>query len=65
MSIKQMIKCSVCDTQEIEEVSGMGFSGWGALQGIALDGEENPTLCPLHLGVLANVLDTLKAKGGA
>ncbi len=64
MPIKQMIKCSICDEQEIEETPGMGFVGWGSLNGVILDGEENPTLCSFHLGKLADYLDELKMMRG-
>ena len=60
MSIKQIIKCSVCSKEEIEKETGEGFTGWGALQGISLNGEDNPTLCPDHLGLMADQLDLIK-----
>lgn len=59
MSIRQIIKCSVCGKEQTEEKAGDGFIGWGALQGVSLNGEENPTICPAHLGVLAEYLDKM------
>jgi len=61
MSIKQIIQCSVCGKEEIEKETGAGFTGWGALQGISLDGEDNPTLCPIHLKSQAKSLDIVKS----
>jgi hypothetical protein len=60
MSIKQQIECAVCGTQELEKEPGTGFIGWGSLQGVNLDGEDNPTLCKLHLSAIADHLDYVK-----
>jgi hypothetical protein len=49
-----------CDKRLQENEPGAGFPGWGALQGIALDGKENPALCPEHLAKLADLLATEK-----
>lgn len=58
--ILRTITCEVCGQTYTEEAHGNGFPGWGALQGITLDGVDNPTLCPAHKAVLADCLDQLK-----
>ena len=60
MAIRQVIQCSVCGKELSEEQAGDGFVGWGALQGIEMDGEANPTLCPDHLREIATLLDNIK-----
>ena len=60
MPITQTIVCDICGAGMTEPQPGAGFQGWGALKGIALDGVENPTLCPEHLGALAQFADDLK-----
>jgi len=71
MAIKQMIECVVCGKTAVEMCAGDGFMGWGALQGIALDAEINPDLCPTHLSAMAELLegltlspDVLRERGG-
>lgn len=60
--ILKMIKCDVCDRREVETEPGVGWLGWGAIQGINLNGTENPSLCPMHLALTANFLDNLEEK---
>lgn len=60
MPIIQSIRCDVCGAEMDESQPGAGFPGWGALQGIDLDGVENPSLCPGDLGRLGQFADDLK-----
>lgn len=61
MAISRTIKCDVCGLTAVEEVPMQGWPGWGALQGVILNGVENPNLCPLHLGHTANFVDSMVA----
>ena len=60
--IIRTIKCAVCGKEEREQKGQNGFPNWGSLNGIALDGEPNPTLCPEHLSMTAQFVDALKGK---
>lgn len=60
MPMVRTIVCDVCGLEEAETVYGNGFNGWGAFQGIALDGVDNPSLCPQHKAEVANFIDQLK-----
>ncbi len=62
MPILRTIRCDVCGEEEKEKQPDAGFPGWGELRGIALDGAENPTLCPEDLGVAAAFIDRRKRK---
>lgn len=42
-----------------EAKPGDGFPGWGQLQGVILNGNENPCLCPDHLNRMAEYADEL------
>lgn len=59
MAVLRTIKCDVkdCENQYTEPSEGEGWKGWGALQGIALDGVPNPALCPDCLEKVANFID--------
>jgi len=59
VAIRQVISCCVCGKEEKEKSMGDGFVGWGTLQGIALNGEPNPNMCPEHLEQLATALDVI------
>lgn len=58
--ILRTIKCDVCGATYTEERDGAGFPGWGALQGVALDGVPNPSLCPKHLQAAAQFVDDMR-----
>ena len=57
--IIRVFKCNICGIEHRDE-NGDGANGWGSLQGIVLDGEANPILCPEHLGRLADFTDKMK-----
>lgn len=56
MSVIKTIRCDVCKKTEQEKEPNAGWPGWGALQGINLNGVDNPNLCPTHLGHVAELL---------
>lgn len=58
--IKRTVFCAVCGAQCTEDHEGAGFPNWGQVQGIALDGDANPHLCPVCLGKAAAHLDAMK-----
>lgn len=57
MAIVRTIECCICGERYTEKNAGEGFPGWGAIQGIILNGEANPDLCPDHLTKVANFID--------
>ncbi len=56
--ILRTITCDApeCKHLEQEQAPGAGWPGWGAIQGIAIDGKENPSLCPRHLKAIADFI---------
>jgi len=60
--ILKTVTCDICGEDYQELRSGDGFPGWGQLQGIALDGIDNPYFCPTHLAVVANFVSNLRDK---
>lgn len=63
MSLKSIIECSVCKKTKVEATAGEGFYGWGSLQGVEMNGEVDPMLCPIHLAQVANHLDEIIESG--
>lgn len=61
MSVLRVIRCDVpgCGTKCTESEPNAGWQGWGALNGVELNGVANPNLCPAHLAQVAEFLDTL------
>ncbi len=59
MAIQRTIFCAVCKKGEQEKERDGGFKDWGKLDGIILNGEVNPTICPRHLAHVADYLDKL------
>lgn len=64
MSVLRTIKCDICGATETEAAPGAGWPDWGDIHGIALDGVGNPSLCPRHLAMVADMLDAEKMKEG-
>lgn len=58
--IIRTIHCGVCGRRETEPEDGMGWPGWGRLEGISLDGAPNPHLCPACLAFVMNRVDERK-----
>jgi hypothetical protein len=58
--MRRIIVCDVCNKMVTEDNEGEGFPGWGALQGIKLEGVANPNLCPEHLKIVADLVAKLK-----
>lgn len=56
------IQCGVCGATHTEPKPGEGWLGWGQFQGINLNGDENPYLCPTHLAVVADFVSKLADK---
>lgn len=65
MAILRMIKCDIkgCLHSAVEPEPNAGWLGWGHLQGISLNGAENPLLCPEHLAAVAGFVDGLVGVG--
>ena len=60
MPILKTIICDVCGLSQIEPETGDGFPRWGQVNGIKLDGVDNPMVCPDHLIQVAELLNDLK-----
>ena len=60
MNYIRTVVCSVCKKTYTEPKHGLGFPGWGSLNGISLDGDDNPMLCPEHLNKVADFVDHMK-----
>lgn len=60
----QTFKCDIagCEAFCTETAAGDGAMGWGQVKGFALNGVPDPLLCPRHLGVLAEFMDTVMAQ---
>jgi hypothetical protein len=58
--IFRIVECDICGTTLTEVAPGTGFPHWGQLQGVNLDGSENPFLCPAHLAKIADFADKLR-----
>lgn len=59
MAKLQVFICDVCGKEHREECYGNGAPGWGAFQGIVLNGVDSPVLCIEHKTKLAEHLDTM------
>ncbi len=60
MAEKRTIFCDICGASSTEEKHGDGWPGWMGLKGVALDGVENPDLCPEHTKQVMDFVDNLK-----
>lgn len=62
--ILRQVHCDIpgCGKSYTEPKPGEGWAGWGSLQGIALNGIENPLLCPEHLSAVAEFTASLDKK---
>lgn len=60
--IVRTIQCGVCGKEEREKVENGGWTGWGQLGGIKLNGGDNPHLCQEHLTAVANFVDSIVVK---
>ena len=59
MPISRTIKCEVCKREEIEVVYGVGWPGWGRLDGV-VDGNQGEgclNLCPEDLLPVIELLE--------
>lgn len=65
MTILRTIKCDVCGMTATEGEENQGWIHWGNLNGIALDGVDNPSLCRECLINIANFINALKHKPDA
>ena len=63
MAEKRTLTCDIpgCVACCVEESFAAGWPGWGELKGIALNGTENPHLCPEHLRRTAEFIDSMRS----
>ena len=57
--IIRLAKCCVCGKQEAERSYGAGWPAWAQFNGITMNGDENPMLCPKHMRMVADYIDDL------
>lgn len=57
MAVTRTITCDICGKTEAESAPNDGWPGWGSVNGIAIDGIPNPTLCPHDLTRVAEFID--------
>lgn len=52
-------KCSVheCEEQYTEVSDGIGFPGWGIIEGISSPEGDRAHICPKHIGIIVKVLN--------
>jgi hypothetical protein len=60
--IKRTIVCDCCGKQETEAQPGGGWVGWVSMQGVVLNGAENPNFCPTCKVTIMNFIDRLAGK---
>jgi len=60
MSVLRTIACDWpgCDCQLTEKVYGDGHPGWAMVQGVTLNGVDNPSFCPGHKSQIMNFIDS-------
>ena len=60
--ILRTITCSVagCDATETEKDYGKGWDGWLMLQGVVLNDDPAPSLCPHHMAMTMDFIDSLE-----
>lgn len=58
--ILRTVQCCVCGRQQTESQPNEGWLGWSGVIGVAIDGDENPHLCPEHTAMVAGYIDRLK-----
>ena len=60
MGIKRTVCCDMCGVVQEEAKLDAGWPGWGAIQGVALDGVACPALCPECLAILMTFIEERK-----
>lgn len=63
MSVTRTIICDACGASASETAPNEGWSGWGGLQGVAINDIANPQLCPTCLVRVTNFIDTEVFRG--
>ena len=58
MAIRRKIKCDICAVEVDEPAHEAGWVGWGALQGVVLNGAPSPNFCPACLTEVAEFVDS-------
>lgn len=60
MGILRTVKCDICEEIQTEKIPGMGWPGWGMIQGRqGPNGETDFYLCPEHLDLVFDFIDSL------
>ena len=62
MTILRKACCDICDKEEYEKIPNSGWNGWVMIQGVVLNGVENPMFCVSCRNVIMNFIDNLEIK---
>lgn len=57
MAISRTIMCDRCGSHAMEPAPNAGWSGWASIQGVRLNGVDNPNICPRCVEVVMRVID--------
>jgi rubrerythrin len=55
--IIKTINCAICGKTETETEPNAGWIGWSCFQGVELNGEPNPNICPVCTGKVMTFID--------
>jgi rubredoxin len=58
--IKRSIECDVCGWVLNEAKDGAGWPGWGQINGVNLNGVDNPNLCGMCLSRVMDFVDNME-----
>lgn len=64
MAIRRSMICDVCGVTEIEPKPNEGWKGWCGIQGVSLNGVDNPNLCPTCTVKVMAVIDKMVTPNG-
>ena len=55
--IIRTINCAMCNKTETEKEVNEGWIGWTCIQGVELNGEHNPNICPACTNKVMQFID--------
>ncbi len=60
MAILRKAQCDICGKEEYERGPGKGWNGWIIIQGVVLDGVDNPIFCEECRDTIMGFVDGVK-----
>ncbi len=58
MTFKRTVTCGICGIEHTEPEPNYGFKDWGCIEGVELNEQANPMLCPAHLKKVMDFIDS-------